>query len=612
MPVLQQTSGELNHANHKQNYLRARVAALPSFHTNSGRMQSRIALNIVPAGSPNYCFLTKRSSSGECRFMKFFHGFAFDNLRGDLFGGLTAAVVALPLALAFGVASGAGPIAGLYGAIILGFVAAIFGGTPSQISGPTGPMTVVMAVIIARYIDQPALAFTVVIMGGAFQILFGLLRLGRYINLVPFSVVSGFMSGIGCIIIVLQLSALLGHSHPGAGVVASLMALPDDIAALNWQAAAIAGLTLITVYLTPKAIQRLIPTPLIALVVGTLVVWMLLPAVPVLGVIPTGLPRPQVPALDLIAFSDMVGSALVLALLGSIDSLLTSLVADGITRTHHESDRELVGQGLGNTLAGLFGAIPGAGATMRTVVNVRAGGRTPVSGAVHSLTLLAIVLGLGPLAANIPHAVLAGILIKVGLDIIDWGYLKRIRRAPAAGVVIMLVVLGLTVFVDLIVAVSVGVVAASLLFVKRMSELQLENVRSGADGLPYTKEEQEILDRHVDDIMIYHFSGSMNFGAAKGLTRQIAVSTDFKILVLDLSDVTYVDTSASMAIEDIMVNARDLGLEVILIGIKARVKTTLERLGVTKVIPAEHCFDERLDALNYAAASLSATGLTHI
>ena len=538
--------------------------------------------------------------------MKLIHGLTFDNIRGDVFGGLTAAVVALPLALAFGVASGAGPMAGLYGAIIPGFFAAVFGGTPSQVSGPTGPMTVVMAVVIARYIDQPAMAFTVVVMGGLFQIMFGALRLGRYINLVPFPVVSGFMSGIGCIIIVLQLAPLLGRSHPGDGVVASLMALPGDVAGANGQAVLVAGLTLAIVYLTPRRMGRVVPPPLIALVAGTTAVWALFPAAPVLGDIPSGLPVLRIPVLDWAALTDMVGSALVLALLGSIDSLLTSLVADGITRTNHDSDRELIGQGIGNTLAGLVGAIPGAGATMRTVVNVKAGGRTPISGAVHALVLLAVVMGLGPLAALIPHAVLAGILIKVGFEIIDWGYLKRIPRAPRAGVVIMALVLGLTVFVDLIVAVSVGIVMASLLFVKRMSDLQLQNVRSGLDVLPYSGDEQEILDRYADEIMIYHISGPMNFGAAKGFSRQIAVSADFKVFVLDLSDVTFIDTSASMAIEDIMATAAGLGLEVILIGIKAQVETTLQRLGVTKAIPAGNIFETRLDALLHTARFLDA------
>jgi len=532
--------------------------------------------------------------------MKLVHGFRADNIKGDVFGGVTAAVVALPLALAFGVASGAGPVAGLYGAIIVGFFAALFGGTPAQVSGPTGPMTVVMAAMVMRYADQPALAFTVVMMGGLFQIAFGAFRLGSYINLVPFPVISGFMSGIGCIIIALQLAPLLGQSHPGAGVVDSLLALPGDLANINGDAAIVAVGTLLIVYLTPQRVERILPAPLLALIVGTLAVLWLLPKAPVLGDIPLGLPEPHLPKLSWNLITDMIGSALVLALLGSIDSLLTSLIADSVTRTHHESDRELVGQGIGNTLAGLFGGIPGAGATMRTVINVRSGGRTPLSGMLHSVTLLAVALGLGPIAGHIPHAVLAGILIKVGVDIIDWGYLKRVPKAPKAGVVMMLMVMGLTVLVDLIVAVTVGIVSASLLFVKRMSDLQLDSVRGGHEEAPLSKREKKILARHGAAIMYYHMSGPMGFGAAKGLTRRVAVDSKYQVLVLDLSEVTFIDTSASMAIEEIMVKANEQGLEVLLIGLVPQVRAVLDRLEVTKVIPAHHCFDDRKGALKYA------------
>ena len=532
--------------------------------------------------------------------MKLFHGYRTDNIKGDIFGGVTAAVVALPLALAFGVASGAGPVAGLYGAIIVGFFAALFGGTPAQVSGPTGPMTVVMAAMITRYSDEPALAFTVVMMGGLFQIGMGALRLGSYINLVPFPVISGFMSGIGCIIIALQMAPLLGHSHPGADVIDSLLALPGDILAINPHAALIALGTVLIVYLTPGRVQRFLPAPLLALIVGTLAVLWLLPKAPVLGEIPLGFPEPHLPKLSWDVLTDMVGSALVLALLGSIDSLLTSLIADSVTRSHHESDRELIGQGIGNTIAGLFGAIPGAGATMRTVVNVRSGGRTPLSGMLHALVLLAVVLGLGPIAEHIPHAVLAGILIKVGVDIIDWPYLKRVPKAPKAGVVMMLMVMGLTVFVDLIVAVTVGIVAASLLFVKRMSDLQLQSVRGGHEEAPLSRREKKILARYGDAIMYYHMSGPMGFGSAKGLTRRIAVDSRFKVLVLDLAEVPFIDTSASMAVEEILVKAGEQGLEVLLIGLVPQVRAVLDRLGVTNMIPPHHCFDERKPALKYA------------
>jgi len=541
--------------------------------------------------------------------MKLVHGLRLDNLRGDLFGGLTAAVVALPLALAFGVASGAGPMAGLYGAILVGFFAALFGGTPAQISGPTGPMTVVMAVVVTRYAHDPALAFTVVMMGGLFQILFGALRLGSYIFLVPFPVVSGFMTGIGCIIIILQAAPLLGHDLPPGGTIGSLGALPDMLGAARWEAVAVGLLSLAIVYLTPARIGRVLPTPLIALVVGTAVVWTVLPGAPVLGDIPTGLPDPQLPTLAWRFLPQMIGSALILALLGSIDSLLTSLIADSVTRTHHEPDRELVGQGIGNFLAGLFGAIPGAGATMRTVVNVRAGGATPISGMLHAVVLLAVVLGLGPLAGHIPHAVLAGILVKVGVDIIDWSYLRRMPRAPRPGLVLMFLVLGLTVFVDLIFAVGAGIAAASLLFVKRMSDLQLESIRTASGGfgtVPLTAEEDAVLASHAGEIMLYHFSGPLSFGAAKGIARRVVVSDAYRVLVLDLSDVTFVDTSASLALDDTIRTARDRGLEVFVVGMRAPVRRVLHRLGVLDAVPAGRRYASRIKALNSAVRAVEA------
>ena len=294
------------------------------------------------------------------------------------------------------------------------------------------------------------------------------------------------------------------------------------------------------------------PAPLVALVLGTVAVLFLLPDAPVLGEIPTDWPAPRLPVLTLEAVPGIVQSALVLALLGSIDSLLTSLIADNVTQTYHDSDRELIGQGIGNTLASAFGGIPGAGATMRTVINVRTGGRTPISGALHALVLLAVVLGLGGLAQHIPHAVLAGILIKVGIDIIDWPYLKRIRQAPRAGVFFMLVVLLLTVLVDLITAVAVGIVLASLLFVKRMSDLQLANIKAitGGDDEPgLTEAEISALAAGDGRIILYHLSGPFSFGAAKGMARLLAASDDYDALVLDLSDVPFLDSSASLVLD---------------------------------------------------------------
>ncbi|MGB5648856.1 MAG: SulP family inorganic anion transporter [Sedimenticolaceae bacterium] len=342
---------------------------------------------------------------------KLVNGLHFNNLRGDIYGGLTAAVVALPLALAMGVSSGAGAVAGVYGAICVGFFAAIFGGTPAQVSGPTGPMPVVMAAIFAQYTamfpDDPArgaaLAFTVVMLGGGMQILFGVLRFGKFIELVPVPVVSGFMSGVGVIIILLQLPPLLGFpAQPGP--MASAGVMPEAWQQLN-NGVLLGLISLFLVYFLPRPIARLIPSPLVALIAGTLVAALIFGpgSVPTLGEIPTGLPSMQLPVIEFSLLPDMFVSALTLAALGSIDSLLTSLVADNVTRTYHNSDRELIGQGIGNTVAGFLGGLPGAGATMRTVVNVKAGGRTPISGVPHALVLLAIILGAGALASQIPH-----------------------------------------------------------------------------------------------------------------------------------------------------------------------------------------------------------------
>lgn len=539
--------------------------------------------------------------------VRLIHGLRFDNLRGDIYGGLTAAVVALPLALAFGVASGAGPVAGLYGAIFVGLFAALFGGTPAQVSGPTGPMTVIMAGVITQYGQEPALAFTVVMLAGVFQILFGIFKLGRYISLVPFPVISGFMSGIGCIIIILQLAPLIGHATPGGGTLVVLAALPELLAAPQAHATAAGLLALGIVYLTPVRINRIVPAPLIALLIGSVLVFAVLPGAPVLGEIPTGLPHLRLPSFTLEAVPGIVQSALVLALLGSIDSLLTSLIADNITQTHHDSDRELIGQGIGNAIAGAFGAIPGAGATMRTVVNVRAGGRTPISGALHALVLLAVVLGLGGFAQHIPHAVLAGILIKVGIDIIDWPYLRRLREAPRAGIFFMLVVLLLTVLVDLITAVVVGVVLASLLFVKRMSDLQLANIKAitGADDGPgLSEEEKAALDEAGGRVVLYHLSGPFSFGAAKGMARRLAASDEFDALVLDLSEVPFLDSSASLGLEDAIKQAQAHDKLVFLVGLRPDVADTLKRLGVLKLLPEDHNHASRLGALKQAAAKI--------
>ena len=526
------------------------------------------------------------------------------NLRGDLYGGLTAGVVALPLALAFGEASGAGPIAGVYGAIIVGFFAALFGGTGSQISGPTGPMVVVFAGVFATLNGDPALVFATVVLAGLIQIVFGVLGFGQYIRLVPYPVVSGFMSGIGCIIIALQLARLFGHEPEGGCTIPALMEVPSAVMDPHFGALFVGLLTLAMVFSWPATWGKVIPAPLAALVTGT-VIGLSIEGLPILGAIPTGLPSFIVPSIEANTAIIIFEAAAILAALGAIDSLLTSLVADNMTRTRHNSNRELIGQGIGNTVAGLFGGVPGAGATMRTVVNIRTGGSTRISGMVHSGLLLGVVLVLAPFAAKIPHAVLAGILVKVGYDIIDIAYLKRAHQGPRFDLVLMALVLGLTVFVDLITAVMAGVVIAALAFVKQIADEQLKAISGEGDSadLTVTDAEAEILNEVDDHLTLFDFGGPLSFGAAADMghhVRERIGRHDHRAIVLDFSRVPFIDVSAARAVETIAVDAHIAGKRLYACGIKADVCKVLTGLGVVDHLPANMQFLTRLEALEAA------------
>ena len=410
--------------------------------------------------------------------MPFSISYDLDTFRGDLFGGLTAAVVGLPVALAFGVASGLGAIAGIYGAIAVGFFAAVFGGTRSQISGPTGPMAVAMAVVITSHASSLPEAFTIVIMAGLIQILLGVLRIGRFVAYTPYSVISGFMSGIGVIIIMLQTLPFLGASVAMGGMSGIVRSWPDAVSNVNFSALTIAAVTLLVGIVWPGALRKYLPPTLVALAAGTLLGVLWLSNTPVIGEVPMGLPQVRLPVLSLDILARSVQPAVTIAMLGSIDSLLTSLVADAMTRTRHDPNRELIGQGIGNMVAGFIWGLPGAGATLGTVVNIRAGGKTPVSGVLRAAILLALVLGLGRYVEAIPHAALAGILMKVGWDIIDWRFLKRIHLVQREHLIVMLITLGLTVFLDLVTAVAVGLIAAGLATSRQFERLELDSVVS--------------------------------------------------------------------------------------------------------------------------------------
>ncbi len=537
--------------------------------------------------------------------MALIHGFHLKNVRGDVLGGLTAAVVALPLALAFGNAAlgPGGAIYGLYGAVVVGFLAALFGGTPSQVSGPTGPMSVTVASVVATLAAAGVsdklsageiipLVMAAVVLGGLFQIIFGILKLGKYITLVPYSVVSGFMSGIGVIIICLQIGPLLGISTKG-GVLASLSTVLSRFEP-NGAAIGVAIMTLGIVFLTPRKISQWVPSPLLALLIVTpLSLFLGVDAIDRIGSagpIPEGLPSLTIPSFNQYG-GIILKAGLVLAALGAIDSLLTSLVADNISQTRHDSDRELIGQGIGNAVAGLFSGLPGAGATMRTVINVKSGGSTPLSGMVHSIVLLLVLLGAGPLAEQIPEALLAGILIKVGLDIIDWGFLLRAHKLSLKTATVMYGVLLMTVFWDLISAVLVGVFVANMLTIDSITQTQLEGmeadnpIQSGDEDLQsLPNDEQSLLDSCSGEVMLFRLKGPLSFGAAKGITERMMLVRNYKVLILDITDVPRLGVTATLALEDMIQEAKLNSRKAYVAGATGRVKERLSKFGVEGLI----------------------------
>lgn len=536
------------------------------------------------------------------------NGFSWTHWRGDLSGGLTAAVVALPLALAFGNAAlgPGGAIYGLYGAIVTGFLAALFGGTPAQVSGPTGPMSVTVAGVVgslatvgvSRELNSGELlplVMAAVVIGGLIQIVLGVLRLGRYITLVPYSVVSGFMSGIGMIILCLQIGPLLGINSRGGAIQSLQMVVADfrpEPSALFVSAA-----TLLVVFGTPRLISKVVPSPLLALVVITpLSLWLFPDQLPRIGSIPEGgltfmVPnwRDHLPVL--------MRAGVVLAVLGAIDSLLTSLVADNISYTRHRSDRELVGQGIANSVAGLLSGLPGAGATMRTVINIKSGGRTPLSGMTHSVVLLLLLLGAGPLAEGIPTALLAAILIKVGFDIIDWGFLRRAHRLSFKTALVMWGVLLMTVFWDLIGAVLVGMFVANLLTIESLTDHQLGTMN--VDAAPLNEEEQTLLERCGDQLMLFRMQGPLSFGAAKGISERMMLVRQYTILLLDITDVPHLGVTASLAIERMVQEAAQHDRQVLVAGAAGKVKRRLELFGIPSLV------DTRLEALREADQRLN-------
>ena len=606
--------------------------------------------------------------------MKKIFTFDFKHLRGDLFGGLTAGIVALPLALAFGVSSGLGPSAGLYGAIFLSFFAALFGGTATQISGPTAPMTAVSMVFIAEIISNfdgnvekslPTI-LAVFLLAGILQVGIGMIGLGKYIRYIPYPVVSGFMTAIGVIILVTQIPPTFGYypkedvkyvqqfkpqaeeiilenilkdemnegilvledfkttieradkitedeilteaktlaSKNASGVMGTIKTLPKIFAGINFLEVALAFFTILIIF-GFKRITTKVPSTLVALfVVSGIAIGFGIDYRPI-AAIPSGLPIPQLSlfgALGLDMFTKYIFTALTLAFLGAIDSLLTSVVSDNMTKTVHKPNKELIGQGIGNSIGAIFGGLPGAGATIRTVVNINAGGKTRLSGMIAGVLLLIILLALGPIASKIPAAVLAGILITVGIGVMDYKGLKAIPSMPRQEVIILIVVLVLSTFWNLVYAVGIGLVIASLIFMKKIGDLTSESLNL----IPLKPEdawedEKEVPKKIESEIFIKHINGPLFFGSTSKFTetaKQIPKSVS--TLIIRLDKVPYIDQSGLYALESVIMELSQNGKKTLLVGAAKQPKYMMERIDIIPdLIPKDQLFDDFENCLEW-------------
>lgn len=512
--------------------------------------------------------------------------FNFKHVKGDLLGGLTGAIIALPMGLAFGIQSGLGAQAGLYTAIILAIVAAFIGGTKTLLSDPTGPMTIVAATVVTTAVASqtslenamPIIVATFVL-AGLLQASFSFFGVAKLVKFMPYPVVSGFMGGIGVIIIVLQLFPMLGYASP-KGILNILSTLGTPLANANYSALGLGLGTLAIIYLLPLVTKK-IPAILFALVTMTLVSVFIEMNVPRIGEIPTGLPPFQLGTLMSIEFSQLsmiIVPAITLAALGTIDTLLTSTVADSLTKTKHNGNRELVGQGLGNMITAMFGGIPGAGATMGTVTNIRTGGRTNLSGIFKGVFLLVIVLGLGYYVQFVPMAVLAGVLVHIGIGIIDIRGLKLIPKVPTSDSIILLITLGVTIFDNLLDAVAIGSTLASISFMKKMSDSTLKANKTGVlgdllrnEGLP---------ERLAKNVYIKHLEGPLFFGFADDFREHTCAIKDVEVVVLHLDHVPFMDETGILVLEETILTLENKGIDVYLTGLQKDVEERLRKIGI--------------------------------
>ncbi len=500
-------------------------------------------------------------------------------------------MVGLPVALAFGLAAGLGPAAGIYGAISVGFFAAVFGGTRSLISGPTGSMTVAMAVIVAAHADNIAEAFTIVIMAGLIQIMFGLLRIGRYVTYTPYSVISGFMTGVGVIIILVQILPFLGAPAAMGGPIGTLQNLPDVVEHFDGGALIIAAVTLGVALFWPKRFDRFFPSTLAALLIGSLLGVAWLTDAPTIGAVPTALPSFQLPDFSPGVLASSIEPALVIALVGSVDTLLTALAGDSMTRTRHDPSRELLAQGIGNVFTGFIRGLPGSGATPSTIANIQAGGATLLAGVVSVAILVVMVLGMGDFVATIPNAVLAGILVKVALDTIDWRFVMRVHKVQREHMAVMLLTLGLTVFLDLVAAVAVGMIAAAVTSARQFEQLEMDSVVSVPildQAFFGTEMKDDDLDRFSARVGLVALKGTFTVASSSKLIDTIGADIrDHEVLILDFTDTVYLDDSAALVVEQLVDTSILQNTHCVVMGLSGMPRRTILALDVLRRVPED-------------------------
>ena len=530
--------------------------------------------------------------------------YSLDRFKGDLFGGLTVAVVVLPLSIAFGVASGLGPNAGLYGAIAVGFFAAVFGGTSTQISAPTASMVVATAVIVASHAQNIFEVFLIVSMAGILQILLGLTGVGRYIQYTPRIVVSGFMSGIGVIIIAIQLLPLFGMSSVSGGALGNLRQLFDSVHSINFDALTIGAIALVISIFWPRKFGRFIPAPLLAMMVGTLLSVLWLSDVPIVGHIFTGMPEIMLESPSFSFLLHALEPALILALIGSVNSLLSSLVADTLTGTSHRPSRELIGQGIGNTISGLIGGLPGSGSVPGTVSNIRAGASTTVSGMSYPIMMTLILIGFIDWFEQIPLAALAGVLIKVGWDAIDIRIIRRMHLIQRTQLVILLLTFGITIFIDLLTAVVVGLIVSAMTHARIIERFELDSIVSAAilDSILFEDDETMTdIDPYSTRTGLICLNGIISIASKTKLVNSTTEDIkDHEVIIFDFSTTQFIEDDIALVIERLTEVAAHDNISIIMCGFSESIYKNMVALNVLSLVEGDHIVDHLEDAKQLA------------